>query len=156
MSPVDHAAIVKAKPILGRISLVLSCSTLAEVLDYSWFFDSVFDLLEGIFLLMSPDPLAFLCVRRRSGSYISERFCRNLDGYRTSPNNLCAADTLLVAPSWLLHSISCYLPSIYSSSSQVQWMALCFIWIQTSPFSAWWILPNYGLALLLLKFVYHP
>ena len=64
---------------LGRISLALCWSTLTEVLEYWWVFGSVFDLLEGVFQLLS------------------ERFCGNLEGYRTSPNNLCAADTLLVA-----------------------------------------------------------
>ena len=102
MSPVDHAAILKAKPILGRISLVLSCSTLAEVLDYSWFFDSVFDLLEGIFLLMSPDALAFLCVRRRGGSYISERFYRNLEG-----TALALIISALLILCWSLHFDCC-------------------------------------------------
>ena len=47
---------------------------------------------------------------------------------------------LLVAPSWLLRPISFNLPSIHSSSSQIQWMALCFIWIRTSIFWARWIL----------------
>ena len=54
---------------------------------------------------------------------------------------------LLAAPSWLLHPVSADLPSIYSSSSQVQWMVLCFIWIWTSPFSGWGILLHSGLAL---------
>ena len=48
------------------------------------------------FLLLSPDPLAFLYVRRRSGSYSSERFCRNLESYFTSSNNPCTADTSVV------------------------------------------------------------
>ena len=94
-------------------SLALCWSTLAEALEYWWFFNSVVDLLEGFVSLMSPDPLAFLRVRRRSGSRISESFCRNLKRNSTSPINLCTAGTSLL--------------------SNAQWMALRFIWIWTSP-----------------------
>ena len=34
-----------------------------------------------------------LCVKRRSGSHISERSCRNFDRNLTSPMNLCTAGT---------------------------------------------------------------
>lgn len=42
----------------------------------------------------------------------------------------------------------------HSTSSQVQWMALCFIWIPTSPCSIWSVLLNYSLTLLGLKIVF--
>ena len=83
------------------------------VFEYLWFFNSVVDLLEGFVLLMSPDPLAFLHVRRRCGSRISESFCRNLKRDSISPINLCTAGTSLL--------------------SYVQWMALRLFWIWTSP-----------------------
>ena len=94
------------RPSVGPLSL--------KYLSIGGFFNSVVDLLEGFVSLMSPDPLAFLRVRRRSGSHISESFCRNLERNSTGPINLCTAGTSLL--------------------SYVQWMALRFIWIWTSPF----------------------
>ena len=93
------------RPSVGPLSL--------KHLNTGGFFNSVVDLLEGFVSLLSPDPLAFLRVRRRSGFRISESFCSNLKRNSTSPINICTAGTSLL--------------------SNAQWMTLRFIWIWTSP-----------------------
>ena len=60
-------------------------------------------------------------------------FRRNFERYFTSSINLCTAGT--------------------SSSLQVHWMALRFIWIRTSRCSVWSVSLNNSLALLRLRFI---